>query len=436
MPPVTGTSLPISRKLLALIALPLALQVATVLVLAHMGAQEDGQEAAAARSQEVLSHAARLEASLLTMQASTRGYVLTHDPALADAGRHAAQEIPAELAGLWALADDTGEHSSNVNALAVLARAAMVHYKEKIELMDAGRWDAVTADILARRGENLVAQFRKGVRAFDARMGVVIAHRKAEVDNARLRAWWVIVGGLVIELAIALAIAHFIRASVARRLTVIADNARRLQRGEPLHPPLSGRDELAIIDAVFHRAAKSLRESLAMKERQLEETSHEATHDALTGLANRSLMTQRLATHIDDTRQRGRDLAVIFIDLDGFKEINDTHGHSAGDWVLREVANRLSHCVRGTDTVARVGGDEFVILLPNAAEPIAHRVAQTVLAAVASPMTHRNTTLRVSASVGLSLCPRDGIDPQALLDRADQSMYDSKRRRPRLARAA
>jgi diguanylate cyclase (GGDEF)-like protein len=152
-----------------------------------------------------------------------------------------------------------------------------------------------------------------------------------------------------------------------------------------------------------------------------------AYHDALTGLPNRSMFSKLLHQSISESHRYGRSFAVAFLDLDRFKQINDSLGHEAGDQLLQEVAGRLKGCVRESDTIARLGGDEFVLLLPEAASGgNAAAVAQKILSVVAKPFTLIGQEFRVTVSIGISSYPQDGLDEQALMKNADIAMYQAK----------
>jgi diguanylate cyclase (GGDEF)-like protein len=152
-----------------------------------------------------------------------------------------------------------------------------------------------------------------------------------------------------------------------------------------------------------------------------------AYHDGLTGLPNRSMFSKVLNQSINEAQRYERKLAVAFLDLDRFKQINDTLGHEAGDQLLKEVAVRLKGCVRSSDTVARLGGDEFVVLLPELEdEKYAAIVAQKILAAVARPFGLMGQEFRVTASIGICSYPQDGLDEQTLTKNADIAMYQAK----------
>ena len=165
-----------------------------------------------------------------------------------------------------------------------------------------------------------------------------------------------------------------------------------------------------------------------MARRQAEEHVRRLAHfDELTGLPNRSLFNQRLSRALARARRAGTPLAILFIDLDGFKNVNDTLGHEAGDRVLQEIAQRLRTCMREVDTVSRLGGDEFMVLIEGPPRPAdVAEVAQKILAAVARPVLLDAQEFHLTASIGISVCPGDGDDLQSLMKNADTAMYRAK----------
>jgi diguanylate cyclase (GGDEF)-like protein len=152
-----------------------------------------------------------------------------------------------------------------------------------------------------------------------------------------------------------------------------------------------------------------------------------AHYDPLTELPNRSLLTDRFAQERSRARRNGKGLAVVLFDLDGFKEVNDSLGHAAGDALLVEVARRVRECVRASDTVGRLGGDEFLAILPEAARDGALQVAEKIRAEVSRPYLIAGREARVSASLGVSLHPEHGEDADALMRAADAALYAAKR---------
>ncbi len=154
---------------------------------------------------------------------------------------------------------------------------------------------------------------------------------------------------------------------------------------------------------------------------------HMAVHDTLTGLPNRRLLFERLEQRIAMAERYDTQFCIVYVDLDRFKPINDTYGHRCGDLVLCEVAERMRGAVRGSDTVARVGGDEFVILLPDTTEREgALAVGKNLLRAIEQPIKTDRGVVSVGASLGIGLYPENGTDPEELLAYADNAMYREK----------
>jgi diguanylate cyclase (GGDEF)-like protein/PAS domain S-box-containing protein len=184
----------------------------------------------------------------------------------------------------------------------------------------------------------------------------------------------------------------------------------------PIHDP-----QRSILGAVI-----VFRDVIVSRERRLQ-MLHLAEHDALTDLPNRLLLSDRLARSIALARRYDRRLAVLFLDCDRFKHINDTLGHAIGDQVLRSVAGRLTACVRESDTVSRHGGDEFLVLLSEVehAED-ARLIAEKIVSSIAAPHHIAGHALELTASVGIAIYPEDGEDPQTMITHADTAMYHAK----------
>ena len=191
----------------------------------------------------------------------------------------------------------------------------------------------------------------------------------------------------------------------------------------------------------IHEINTSLELSIAQRTSELQvandELSNLASHDTLTGLANRKLLADHLQLALAGARRNNTQLALMFIDLDDFKPINDTLGHDFGDQLLKEAARRIQSCMRESDTVARFGGDEFIVLLPDIESPTdALAAAEKVRAMIGVPFELAGTGQHISASIGIAIFPEHGSDEGSLLRSADAAMYQAKndgRNRVRLA---
>lgn len=162
-----------------------------------------------------------------------------------------------------------------------------------------------------------------------------------------------------------------------------------------------------------------------LKEREL---SHMATHDNLTDLPNRELFIELVSHAVEKSKRNGSRLAVLFLDIDNFKSINDTYGHESGDRVLEGFAKRLKYVIRAEDTAARLAGDEFAILLENISSPLAiATVIEKIFLALSIPINMGEEQISVTTSIGVSICPKDGDEPKNLIMKADMAMYHVKK---------
>ncbi|MFC4427449.1 EAL domain-containing protein [Deinococcus navajonensis] len=183
-----------------------------------------------------------------------------------------------------------------------------------------------------------------------------------------------------------------------------------------------------LVDRTRHLAA------VAIEHHRLEEQlAFQAQHDPLTGLPNRALFTHRLERAIEEAEAGASSVALAFIDLDDFKTINDAQGHLVGDQVLREISRRLQSCARSGDTLARIGGDEFTLILPRTSEAAAGELARAMLAAVTEPVVVGERELFINASIGVSVFPHGGRDAINLQRHADMAMFTAKTRKAGVA---
>jgi diguanylate cyclase (GGDEF)-like protein len=233
---------------------------------------------------------------------------------------------------------------------------------------------------------------------------------------------------------------------LSRRLKELGSSVARIAKGDyESSVPEAERDEIGTLGIAINQMARDLARSHAallqhqrtLETRVLERTEelreanekseYLAYNDSLTDLPNRRMFSMLLERGIAQAKRHKRELAVMFFDLDRFKNINDTLGHDSGDQLLQEVSRRLTGCLRASDTVARLGGDEFVVLLSE----IAHagdveKVAGNVLQAINRSMTLAGYEIRISASIGVSVYPRHGEDEQSLMKHADMALYRAK----------
>ena len=219
---------------------------------------------------------------------------------------------------------------------------------------------------------------------------------------------------LLIERIVISPITRLTRDVVAIAGTGVTDEHARL--------PVEGSDELATLARTFN----TLIETLATKQQLEEQLVHMAHHDSLTQLPNRLLLRGRLEQELTHAR-RGEHLAILCLDLDQFKNVNDTLGHPIGDRLLQAVAARMLECVRPTDIVARLGGDEFAIVQVGASEPHSSTIlAERLIDAMSQPFELDGHNVVIGTSIGIALAPSDGLKSEALIKSADMALYRAK----------
>lgn len=236
----------------------------------------------------------------------------------------------------------------------------------------------------------------------------------------------VAVGGVL--LIIGLIVAHWMAERIAGPLRQLGDDAARLEAGRLSHRSgVTGSGEIGSLAATLNRMAQALEQRTQLLEASEERLRQLAHYDALTGLVNRSLFMEKLNARIELAARERKAFVLLFLDVDHFKAVNDTHGHRAGDEVLIAFARALERGVAPGDTVARLAGDEFMVLLDQTDDvPIAAAVAQRLVEAVKSEVGNGRRLVRVSASVGVAL-HEFGESASTLLHRADEALYSAKR---------
>ena len=318
-----------------------------------------------------------------------------------------------------------------------------------IVVADAGRWRLVGTSLASDQAKALAGMadvphqartealagrnFHLRMTTADpARAGAVDVVLLADVDDAmqpyqRLKQQILLLA--TVAAALVLLVSVLVGRSVARPVARLAAATRRIASGDYAEPlPVIGNDEFADLAGAFNR----MQDGIAEREVQIR---YQAQHDSLTGLPNRMYALAQLERLLGRHDRAGLSCAVLMIDLDRFKEINDTLGHAFGDSVLELVAQRLRKAIRSGDLLARLGGDEFLVLIESTDEASASERAWAIVRSLESPLVvaERQAQVSIGASIGLALYPAHAATPDALLRRADIAMYEAKQAHQRVA---
>lgn len=285
-------------------------------------------------------------------------------------------------------------------------RSAVAAVREAMTRAGEGSLEAVTVD-----GQPVVTAFSRSARwGWSAAVGAPKAVLEAALS--RLVGWTAF--GIVLAVGLGTLVAARLGRKVAGSIRGLNDAALSLGTGRPFRLP-----------AVQWREAEAVGRALGQAAALLEREHHRATHDPLTGLANRALYDELLRHELAQAdRDQGR-IALVALDLDGFKAVNDTYGHGAGDEVLKAAADRIQTCLRDSDVASRLGGDEFTVLLPGCDRPTAARVAGRLVERLSEPYPG-SVGQAVSSSAGVAAFPEAGASAQALAAAADRALYRAK----------
>jgi diguanylate cyclase (GGDEF)-like protein len=237
-----------------------------------------------------------------------------------------------------------------------------------------------------------------------------------------------IVRMVLVSSVLALFLAILFARALTQPLQIIANAATHFFADHTMDAlPLRRTDEIGVLARCFDRMGREIRVQIDVLHSKQHELAHLASHDVLTGVPNRMLFTQKLEAAIHEAAANGEHLAVLFVDLDRFKQINDQFGHSVGDRVLVAVARRLQRVLAKDDMVARLGGDEFIVLVKGArATHAAPSIAADIVGALNEALVIDGQPVMVGASIGISQYPGDGISAETLLLNADAAMYAAK----------
>jgi diguanylate cyclase (GGDEF)-like protein len=310
-----------------------------------------------------------------------------------------------EPGGAWSVAASTLPAGSRATLAARLPEASVLRDGRAQVTLEGRDYQIRTLNVSPGRGTEIMAVLQRSPNDTLA--------RTAELQTLLMGLAAVSLGGSLIG-------SIFIARGITGPLNRLAKGAARISRGDYSQPiDIASADEIGAVAQAFNR----MREGIESHEKEILRLAYE---DRLTGLPNRALFNDRLAGAVNLARRNGTPLTVMLMDLDRFKHINDTLGHTIGDNVLREVATRLRLALRESDTIARLGGDEFGVLLPTGHDDQIGEVVHKILRAIEQPIEADGQWLDVGASIGIARFPEHGDKPDTLISRADVAMYLAK----------
>lgn len=410
------------RKYLLVVAVPVvALLAATTL------AYTAGHRASAGIAAIEHTFAVRLQirnvlGDLVDSETGTRGYLLTGDPAFLDPYRRGSRSLKGDLQGLRSVVSDDPQQMVLLDKLTPLVTERMQLLRRQRSLAPANSAaERKLVDTMLERGSVLMTDIRSLFTSMETLEQTALPDRNSERQQANSISSQTEFLVLPLAMLLSLLLVVAVSSRIVNRIHQVEENAHRLERGDPLEPPDKARDEIGKLSRLMVETGTRLDQARA-------ELRLLATTDPLTGLMNRRGLMPLAEHELSLSRREQRPLAIAFVDVDGLKGVNDEHGHGIGDLLIIEVAALLRDTLRASDLVARVGGDEFCVLLTSDSAID----VDTTIARIQHHVSWANTlpgrTYEVSVSIGAAIRdPQHDESLDELLHKADAAMYARKR---------
>lgn len=359
---------------------------------------------------------------LKDIETGQRGYLITHDVAYLKPYYIALSNIKESLDRLKALTKDNFKQQKSLINIQKNTKLKLIELKKTIDLVKERNYKEATLIVLGNSGKEYMDAIRMDLNKFISVENILLEKRKGDFRADKAQIMTLIAMEILIFIFVAIMSMFFFNRNLFDPLRTLLKTTQKTRDGEKAEvSDILPNDEMGYLIANLFKMNEIVID-------KVENLDYKANHDALTGLKNRTKLFSDIEEGIAKQEGESHLLAVIFIDLNNFKPINDTIGHSAGDDVLVETAKRLKHSVRTEDEIYRTGGDEFVILSKKIdTQEELEKMLNRILDTFKVPFMVKEKSLEISLSIGVSLSPDDGTDPDELINRADIAMYCSKK---------
>ncbi|MDX2367195.1 MAG: diguanylate cyclase [Colwellia sp.] len=372
---------------------------------------------------EVIYHSERLLSGIKDTETGQRGFLLTNEPSYLQPYHAGLISSRVYLQKLKKLTQDNPQQQKLLKLISEVMKIKFAELAKTIELLQNNVDNSVAiAMVKENKGKQYMDNLISLLTNFNNEEKLLLEQRKGDFQASRTRIETLILVQLLFFTFLAVFTLFFLNKNLFQPLKTLIYITKKLEEGRPL----------SIVDVVQNDEMGSLLSSFyTMSEKVYERTQvlgRKAFYDELTGLKNRSNMNDEIENAINNSKEFNNKLAVFFIDLNDFKDLNDTLGHDAGDIILKEMAVRLKASVRSDDSVFRVGGDEFVVLIKNV-KTVAEvqNIASKMLKAAESPVVIQGQHKKFSLSIGVAISPDDSESGVEIVKFSDIAMYAAKR---------
>lgn len=351
-----------------------------------------------------------------------RGYLLTKNLSYLAPYHTGLLESKESFDKLKFLTRDNAIQQNRLVKIRQLMKLKLNELKQTIELQQTNQSIKALGIVKENIGKEYMDEIRRIIRAFISDEKILLEKRKGDYRAYRSQLTSIILFEIFLFIFMAIMTYFFITRNLFKPLYRLIDNTHKMEEGEKIDiGDIVTNDEIGYLIASFYK----MHEKVYARTQVLK---HKATHDVLTGLKNRSDLLKIIDDTIISTNQDLSKLALLYIDINDFKQYNDKLGHEVGDSILREAANRLRESTRENDMIFRIGGDEFLVLLTNIHKlPDVESIVKKILTAFNKPLELNKQTILINLSIGIALSPDDSALAIELIRMADKAMYTAKK---------
>jgi diguanylate cyclase (GGDEF)-like protein len=373
---------------------------------------------------EVLNQSDKLLASMVDAETGQRGYLLTKDASYLEPFHSGVKKAIDDLKKLKHLTEDNVDQQEKLTTISVLMDSKLTELKQTVSLAieSESGYDKALKILRDNEGKSIMDNMRTLLTAFNAEELILLERRKGGFRESR--AYITTLMGIEILFFVFMAVitAIFVKKNLFTPMGILLKSTAKMEKGERTSiSDVLPNDEMGYLISRFYEMSEIVYE-------KSESLKHKAHHDELTGLKNRVEIMKEIDKSINETVEKSNKAALLFIDLNKFKQLNDTIGHDAGDAVLQETAKRLLSSVRSDDIVFRYGGDEFVVLLNSvdSSEQV-KKIVDNIIKRFTQALIFQGNTIEILLSIGIVIVPDDSTSGEELLKLADIAMYAAKR---------
>lgn len=371
---------------------------------------------------EIISLSNAFLSTMSDAESGQRGYLLTGDTTYLEPYHRATIDSPIILKDLISKILDNKEQLSHLKIIEENMIKLFDELKLMIELKQSNQLNNAVDNIKNSSEKKIMDKIKEEFKLFRHYESILLEQRKGDFRESRARLTTLMAIKVVVFFFLAIITIFIIRESLFTPLKLLLSSTNKMERGEKQDvSELLPNDEMGYLLSRFYNMGNKVLE-------KTESLSYQATHDELTGLRNRVDIHNEINNAIMYLENTNRKIGIMFIDLNKFKQLNDSLGHDAGDYILKETAERLMASVRTSDVVFRYGGDEFVIIIKRFDElSQLENLANKILNNFKGPVLFRGNSIDISLSLGIAISPDDSINSDEILNYADIAMYEAKR---------